>query len=169
VTLRCEDIQELLIEYASDELAPAEADQVQEHIASCASCRESVQNLRAVFIAIWDAPSIEPTHLEVAAAKASARAALAPKVAKRPDTAPLGRLGDWAFALASVIVLALAVAAQRAFSESGLLRALIADAFSQPVILIVCFVSIVIVASLLPICLVRRSIPNGNGTCNGFF
>jgi anti-sigma factor RsiW len=162
--LRCEDIQELLIEYASDELAPAQADQVQEHIASCAACRESVRSLRAILEAIWEAPSIEPTHLEVAAATASARAALTPRVVRRPDTAPLGRLGDWAFALGSVLVLGLAVAVQRAFSEPGLLRAFLADAFSQPVVLVV---SIVIVASFLPICMARRGIPNGNGTCSG--
>lgn len=159
--MRCKEVQNLLVEYVSDESAPGTADRVAGHLETCSACRESARELRLLLSAIWDSPAIEPTHHELAVARTAAREALAPRIVRRPAFAPLGRLGDWAFALASVLVLALAVAVQQAFSESGLLRAFLADVISHRIVLVVCFVWIAVVASFLPICLIRKGVPNG--------
>ena len=159
--MRCEDIENLLVEYASDELAPAHLERVERHLESCSSCRRAAQELRSVLLAIWDAPEVEPGADELAAARSSARGALLGQFARRPRWAPLGRIGDWAFVLASLLVLALAVGLETLFPEAGLLRSLFSEAVLHPVVLAVFLVSVAVVASFLPICLLRKSAPNG--------
>jgi anti-sigma factor RsiW len=159
--VRCEDIENLLVEYASDELAPAILERVQRHLESCASCRRRAQEFRSLLVAIWDAPRVEPAQEELAAARSSARRALAPQLARRLVRAPLGRIGDWAFVLASLVVLALAIALQTLYPEPGLLKSLFSEAVMHPVVLALFFVSVAVVASFLPICLLRKSAPNG--------
>jgi hypothetical protein len=50
----CEQIQELLSEYADDQLSPAARSDVEAHLASCGSCAEELASLRAYLRAMHD-------------------------------------------------------------------------------------------------------------------
>jgi len=102
----CEAIRELLVLHVEGVLAPENVRQVEDHLASCAACREESEQIGRIRGWLKDPGLFEPEHdmaWDLLPEKLAGRAATLP--AGRWNLASLG-LPRWARAVAAVAVLA---------------------------------------------------------------
>jgi hypothetical protein len=112
---------EQLVRAADRELTAAEATEVQEHLASCSSCRKQIELMAASFVDFADAyrtaAQASPHLLAASRAKLKARLAEAQKARWEPGWSKLsGR--DWVTACAAVLLVVLLM--QFAYQRFGL-------------------------------------------------
>jgi len=98
--MRCASMQEKLIEYLDGRAKPAERRAVEEHLASCASCRTRAEEFRMVSDALDDLPVLSPSPAFDASLRA--RISIEPAPRRFWDWLPSPRL---AFATTALIAL----------------------------------------------------------------
>ncbi len=59
--MKCENIHEKFSDYLTEDLAPEARQEVQDHIASCKSCREELENLTAIWAKLGVLPVEQPS------------------------------------------------------------------------------------------------------------
>jgi hypothetical protein len=97
---QCAALESKLVEYLDGRARPAERHYVEEHLASCASCRLRAEEFRAVWSALDDLPAISPSP----AFDASLRMRIGAEPARRGfwDWMPSSRL---AFAVTALVAM----------------------------------------------------------------
>jgi len=91
--MRCEEARNELSAYLDGELGPQEADAVREHVASCAACREVLEELRATIDLVGALPPCEaPQGLAADVQREIERRLILAPPAEAAETAPQERL-----------------------------------------------------------------------------
>ena len=82
--MKCDDIHEVLFDYMTRELGPAQSDLVREHLRKCERCRAAAAEMQATLQALRDASKNFagiPEHLSEARRKRLLRALMHPVIA----------------------------------------------------------------------------------------
>lgn len=100
--MNCEQIHDLLNEYVDGELAAADREAVERHLADCAGCREELRALRQTAEMVRSLPHVRAPEGMVDAVKS--RAARAAAIRKRAALARWVSVGGWVAAAATLLV-----------------------------------------------------------------